>query len=80
MPDENHVNATFYHYKLIKKIPVSRLLVRLYLLLPYIAVDFIHDRHFLDQLLLFCSRRTGYALDSLCYLPIGSAVIRNTVS
>lgn len=38
MPDENHVNATFYHYKLIKKIPVSRLLVRLYLLLPYIAV------------------------------------------
>ncbi|BFH65930.1 hypothetical protein PAJ34TS1_65220 [Paenibacillus azoreducens] len=38
MADENNTNATFYHYKLIKRIPVTRLLVRCYLLLPYIAL------------------------------------------
>ncbi|MDR0271235.1 hypothetical protein [Paenibacillus sp.] len=38
MDEENIVNATFYHYKLIKKIPVTRIQVRCYLLLPYIAI------------------------------------------
>lgn len=38
MIEENHSNATFYHYKLIKRIPVKRMFVRCYLLLPYIAL------------------------------------------
>ncbi|WP_136607540.1 hypothetical protein [Paenibacillus dokdonensis] len=38
MAEENNINATFYHYQLIKKIPVTRILVRCYLLLPYIAI------------------------------------------
>lgn len=38
MTEENNINATFYHYKLIKRIPVKRIFVRCYLLLPYIAL------------------------------------------
>lgn len=38
MTEENNANATFYHYKLIKKIPVTRILLRSYLILPYIAI------------------------------------------
>ncbi|WP_036653216.1 hypothetical protein [Paenibacillus pini] len=38
MMEENSTNATFYQYKLIKKIPVTRLMLRCYLILPYIAI------------------------------------------
>lgn len=80
MPDENHVNATFYHYKLIKKIPVSRLLVRLYLLLPYIAVISFMIVISWTSCFYFVLAAPVMLWIPLCYLPIGSAVIRNTVS